>query len=131
MTSKTKKAARRQFGSLDTLKSGRIRARYLAPDEQRYARDFPDMKIASVWLTVAEADIAYDRWVPPSKEWEDTEREAREAERLAITVATWVERWLVTNADTWKPATLQTHTKRLRRHVVPHLGPKPLGLLTV
>ncbi|MFF8894465.1 tyrosine-type recombinase/integrase [Brevibacterium casei] len=130
MTTKTRKAARRQFGSLDTLKSGRIRARYLAPDGQRYARTFPDMKIARAWLTAAEADIAYDRWEPPSKEKEDAEREAREAERRAITVAEWAEKWLAARAETWKPSTLQAHTRRLRRHLLPYIGQEPLVTLT-
>ncbi|WP_240372158.1 tyrosine-type recombinase/integrase [Brevibacterium zhoupengii] len=125
-----KKTTRAGFGSTDTLASGRVRARYRAPDGRRYTRTLPDMTAARAWLTAAEADIAYDRWEPPSKEQEDTEREAREAERRSITVAARAERWLAAKAETWKPSTLQAHTRRLRRHLLPYLGQEPLVTLT-
>lgn len=109
------------FGSMDVLPSGRVRARYSAPDGRRYARTFPDESAARAWLTAAEADIAYDRWVPPTSEHAARVAAQRDADR-AMTVAEWAERWLDAGSVRWAPRTGLDHRSRLRKHFLPDLG---------
>jgi integrase len=58
---------KRYFGSLRTLPSGRVQARYTAPDGRTYAAPvtFDSRQYAEAFLARVHADIQADRWVSP------------------------------------------------------------------
>jgi integrase len=62
-----KKAARRRFGSVRKLPSGRFQARYLGPDglERRAPQTFETKTDAEIWLTQVEADLTRGDWMDP------------------------------------------------------------------
>lgn len=120
----------RSFGSI-TGESGRYRARYTGPDGKRYsAGRFASRRAAQRELNRIEDRIDARRWVSPAEERRaDAERRAEE-ERRSITVAAWAERWLAAGSRRWAPRTLRDHRARLRRHILPIFGDRPLGAVT-
>lgn len=121
----------RSFGSI-TGDSGRFRARYTGPDGKRYsAGRFASRRAAQRELNRIEDRIDARTWVSPAEERRaETERRAEE-ERRSVTVAVWAERWLAAGSRRWAPRTLRDYRARLRRHVLPVLGERPLGAVTV
>jgi hypothetical protein len=110
--------ARRRFGSVRRLPSGRWQARYWdaagnrigAPDTLATKGD------AQRWLSAAETDSGRGDWHDP---------------RLGdVRLREWVDRWLVTKAPKLSPATENLYRYLLRRHVVPHFGSMPVGRIT-
>lgn len=57
--------SRRTFGELETRASGRIRARYVGPDQERHSRMFNSRTDAEVWLGLEQRLIDRDEWTPP------------------------------------------------------------------
>jgi hypothetical protein len=60
-------AAKRRFGRIRKLPSGRWQARYKGPDgiDRPALRTFPTKRDAEVWLMKTEADIVDDEWTDP------------------------------------------------------------------
>ncbi|RBY75803.1 site-specific integrase [Geodermatophilus sp. TF02-6] len=58
--------AKRTFGSVDRLPSGRYRARYLAPDGRRHAKVFNAKADAWAWLASQQADLLRKSWRAPN-----------------------------------------------------------------
>lgn len=83
------KNPRRTFGLLEPRRSavtGAItswRARYVGPDTEKHGRSFGDKMAAAAWLNDERILIDRGEWKPPKVR----EREARLAERRAITLA--------------------------------------------
>ena len=61
-------SARRRFGRVRRLPSGRYQARYLAPDgtDRPAPQTFATKKAAGVWLTMQESDFNRGDWLDPS-----------------------------------------------------------------
>jgi len=58
--------AKRTFGTVDELPSGRFRARYRAPDGRRHAKVFSTTADAWAWLATQQTDLLRKAWRAPS-----------------------------------------------------------------
>lgn len=120
----------RSFGSI-TGESGRYRARYTGPDGKRYsAGRFASRRAAQRELNRIEDRIDARTWLSPAEERRDAAGRRAEEERRSVTVAEWAERWLAAGSRRWAPRTLRDHRARLRRHILPAFGDRPLGGIT-
>ena len=111
--------ARRTFGSARRLPSGRWQARYSTKDGERITAPvtFPTKADAHRWLAATETDIARRTWQDPSLG--------------EITVAEWSERWLAGKLPKVRTATRAQYQYLMRLHIVPHLGKRQIGALTL
>ncbi|WP_441250384.1 tyrosine-type recombinase/integrase [Kitasatospora sp. McL0602] len=93
----------------------RYRARYIGPDGTEKSKSFPDRqkRQADQWLAQLEADMARGQYIDPN------------AGR--ITVRQHAEKWLA--SLTMDPQSYVSTEQRIRLHVVPHLGTRPLSAL--
>ncbi len=91
----------------------RYRARYVGPDGTEKSKSFPDKqkRRADQWLVEIEADMARGQYIDP--------RASR------TTFQQFAERWLA--AQTTDLTTRSYVEMRLRLHVFPYLGSRPLG----
>ena len=110
--------ARRIFGTVRRLPSGRWQARYSTDDgERRQApTTFPTKADANHWLASVETDITRGTWHDPTLG--------------RITVSEWSERWMATKLPTVRRATADQYEYILRMHIVPHLGDREIGSIT-
>jgi integrase len=109
-------AARRRFGRIRRLPSGRFQARYFGPDGiQHGAGTFATKTDAARALDQVEVDLRRGAWTDPSK--------ARES------LSTYAERWIAQRPGL-KPRTKELYTALLRIHIVPALGKTPMGDLS-
>ena len=94
----------------------RYRARYVGPDGTEKSQSFPDRKKgeADEWLTNIEADMSRGQYV---------DRTAGQ-----ITLRAYGEKWLASR--TGDQGTLVCVEQRLRLHVFPYLGSRPLVSIT-
>jgi integrase len=58
--------AKRTFGTVDELPSGRFRARYRAPDGRRHAKVFGTKADAWAWLATQQTDLLRKTWRAPT-----------------------------------------------------------------
>ncbi|MFF4821194.1 tyrosine-type recombinase/integrase [Kitasatospora sp. NPDC001309] len=93
----------------------RYRARYIGPDGTEKSKSFADRqkRQADLWLAQIEADMARGQYIDPN------------AGR--VTVKQFAEKWLA--SLTMDPLSYVTTEQRIRLHVVPHLGARPLASL--
>lgn len=65
---KRRKAGRANFGTIDLLPSGRLRARYVGPDEHRYSapRTFDAPLNADAYLVTIRQEILQGTWLSPA-----------------------------------------------------------------
>ncbi len=107
--------ARRRFGRIRKLPSGRYQAGYTGPDGAVHNAEqtFPTKAMAERWLSLTEADVMRGEWSPP--------------ERCAETVGEWAERWW--RRDHLRPSTALRDDGYLRRYILPTLGTAPLASL--
>ncbi|WP_035850649.1 tyrosine-type recombinase/integrase [Kitasatospora azatica] len=91
----------------------RYRARYIGPDGAEQSKSFPDRKKreAENWLTQIEADMARGQYIDP--------KAAR------TTFQEYAARWLA--SQTTDAVTQEGTERRLRLHVLPYLGNRPMG----
>lgn len=110
--------ARRNFGTVRRLPSGRWQARYSTDDGERIQAPttFPTKADANHWLASVETDIVRGTWQDPTLG--------------RITVAEWSDRWLATKLPTVRRATADQYEYILRMHIVPHLGDREIGSIT-
>ncbi|WP_333768201.1 tyrosine-type recombinase/integrase [Streptomyces sp. IBSBF 2435] len=92
----------------------RYRARYIGPDGSEKSKSFPDRqrRLAEAWLAQTETDMARGSYVDP--------RAGR------TTFRQFAERWMA--AQTTDPTTQVAVETRLRLHVLPRIGSRPLDL---
>ncbi len=107
--------ARRNFGTVRRLPSGRWQARYSTDDGERIKAPttFPTKADAHHWLASVETDIIRGTWQDPTLG--------------RITIADWSERWMATKLPTVRRATADQYEYILRLHIVPHLGDREIG----
>ncbi len=110
--------ARRRFGSVRRLPSGRWQARcwdtarnrIVAPNTVATKGD------GQRWLSAAETDMARGVWHDP-----------RAAD---VELRAWADRWLVAKTPQLQASTVDLYRYLLRRHIVPHFGVMAVGRMT-
>jgi integrase len=110
------------FGTVETLPSGRHRARYRGPNGRRYTAPtlFLTKKDARAWLALRQAEIIRKAWTPP---------EAQGPAALKLTLAAYADQWL--KHRDLKPRTREHYAKLLAQHITPPpLGPLPIASIT-
>ncbi len=129
------------FGQLDSLKSGRIRARYEDPTGRvtekgtpvRYTapHTFDNRTDARAWLTLQHAAIIAGTWEPPAVMKAKADVAAAEQSE---TLAEYAARWLKTNrnrkGEPLRPRTVGEY-ERLLAGPLKDLAVKPLAEITV
>lgn len=113
--------AKRKFGNVEKLPSGRYRARFRnpeAPEEWIKApATFPTADDAAGWLRAEQKLIEFDEWISPA------ERE-HAAEKNGMTVRELCDRWLEeggpqdNNPPGFKESTKQSHRRKLELRVL-------------
>lgn len=110
--------ARRRFGSVRRLPSGRWQARYWDAAGNRAGAPvtFATKGDAQRWLSAAETDMSRGEWHDP---------------RLGdIPFGEWAERWVATKAPKLQPSTVDLYRYLLRRHIIPRFGAVAVGRIT-
>lgn len=109
------------FGAVETLPSGRHRARYRGPDGRRYTAPtlFLTKKDARGWLALRQAEIIRGQWLPPG---------AQDRPKAKLTFQAYAETWL--SQRDLKDRTREHYTKLLDDHLLPTLGPLPIASIT-
>jgi integrase len=107
----------RRFGSVRRLPSGRYQASYLGPDGRRRTapETFDRKKDADLYLSRVECVMSQGEWTDPL--------------RAKIRLGDYAERWVRERAGL-RPRTIELYRWLLSKHIVPKLGPIPLGNLT-
>lgn len=108
-------AAKRRFGRVRKLPSGRWQARYRGPDgiDRPAPETFATKRDADRWLTLAEAEIARGKWVDP--------------EAGQQTVREWSARWFASLSPHLKVKTRATYASLLKTTVLPRFGELPVA----
>lgn len=100
--------ARRSFGRLRKLPSGKWQASYIGPDGVLYKADhtFNEEYEGEAWLGTAQKQIAADVWVSP--------RIVKQKKIISsMTVSELVDRWLAESDQITKDSTRQSHKNKL------------------
>lgn len=109
--------AKRNFGTLRRLPSGRWQARYRDPANGRLVsapQTFLTRANASAWLSGVEADVARGCFVDPNAG--------------DVCLREYADRWL--DQRILRPRTVELYRGLLDHHILPHLGDVQLGKLT-
>jgi integrase len=109
------------FGAVETLPSGRHRARYRGPDGRRYTAPtlFLTQKDARGWLALRQAEIIRKAWTPP---------EAAQKPQPKLTFKTYADTW-IQHRDL-KDRTREHYEKLLEDHIMPNFGHLPIASIT-
>jgi integrase len=109
------------FGTVETLPSGRHRARYRGPDGRRYTAPtlFVAKRDARGWLALRHADIIKGKWMPP---------DAQELPRPRLTFETYSKTWMAQRD--LKDRTFEHYEKLLEDHIAPTFGALPIASIT-
>ena len=107
--------ARREFGSVSKLSSGKWRARYLRDGAWRTKNTFRTKTDAVSWLAATQTDINRGTWIDPAAGQE--------------TLSIYANRWLAGRTDL-RPTTRTKYENLLRLHILPNLGMRRLSRLT-
>ena len=117
-------AARRGFGKVRKLPSGRWQASYVGPDGQRHnaTQTFQAKTDAAGWLAAQQTDIARGTWGKPAP--------ARSA--AAPTFAEYAARVIEHRASNGlRPSTVRTYRGELAGHLAPAFGATRIDQVTV
>jgi integrase len=107
--------ARREFGSVSKLPSGKWRARYFRDGAWRSKNTFRTKADAVVWLAATQTDLDRGTWIDPAAGQE--------------TLSIYANRWLAGRTDL-RPTTRNKYESLLRLHLLPDLGKRRLSRLT-
>lgn len=109
------------FGTAHKLPSGRYRAMYRGPDGRRYTapKTFLTEKDARGWLSLRQAEIIRNAWMPP---------EADEMPQPKLTFETYSKTWLAQRD--LKTRTAEHYTRLLEDHITPTFGSLPIASIT-
>jgi len=97
-----------------TKKGPRYDVRLRDPDGKVYTRTFESRREARAFETSEKTDRSRGAWIDPR--------------RAETTFGDWAGRWLATPGK--RASTLATDESTVRLHLVPALGPRPLGSIT-
>jgi integrase len=120
-----RKKAKRYFGNVRQLKSGRYQARYTGPDGRSYSARRPDggpltfdtQGDAEAWLSIRHSEILRGAWLPPKAD------EGPKAK--PITVREYADAWLVERD--LEATTRELYRQLLDDHILPAFGGKPVA----
>ncbi|MFC6560245.1 tyrosine-type recombinase/integrase [Nonomuraea cavernae] len=109
-----RKPAKRRFGRVRKLPSGRFQARYAGPDgvDRPAPETFATKTDAEVWLTKIEAQILDDEWINP------------DAGKIAL--GKYALDW-ISERPRLRPRTVELYGYLLRKHIAPTFEDKPLN----
>jgi len=109
------------FGTVETLPSGRHRARYRGPDGRRYTAPtlFLTQRDVRGWLALKQVEIIRGKWLPPS---------AEELPRAKLTFQAYANQWL--EHRDLKARTYEHYRKLLDDHILDALGSRPIASIT-
>lgn len=112
--------ARRYFGMIRRLPSGRWQASYKGPDHRRHTAPstFDSRQYADAWLARARVDIQADRWVSPG---------APKAS-APVTLRAYSETWLA--GRDLSASTRRLYRVTLDKQILPALGDEALASIT-
>ncbi|MCL1801670.1 MAG: site-specific integrase [Promicromonosporaceae bacterium] len=120
-----KKISRAEWGTVETLKSGRYRAIYTAPDgsRQRAPQTYPTKTDARAWLATQRARIVEGTWTPetPIKKHVEQRERAELHTAATETLQSYGERWIEERLHKGLP--LRDSTKQGYRHNLAKLAP--------
>lgn len=110
-------AARRRFGRVRKLPSGRWQARFGTPDGRDHSAPstFATKTAADKWLAAVETDMARGQWVDPHSR--------------QLVLSTYADSWLPARADL-KIRTRELYRWLLDKYVLPQLGHLTLDEIT-
>lgn len=125
---------RRSWGTLRTMRSGRIQASYIADDGRRYTapHTFDNRGDAEGWL-------ASERRLIELGEWSSPESRAALRSLAGLTLRGYAEKWIDADwrrrrwADESRDLTPKTHalyTRLLETRILPGLGEQPMASIT-
>jgi integrase len=122
--------ARRGFGRLRRLPSGRYQASYVGPDDKLYTAKstFAAKEDGEAWLTDRRREIDRELWSPPAT----TEQKKVKAQN-EIKFADYAEKWVKgrrVKGRPLKPRTVAHYNKLLEQHINPTFGKKALRSIT-
>lgn len=117
--------AKRSFGTIDKLPSGRFRARFIGPDGVTYsaktaagrALTFTTRGDADVYLGKQLAAISAETWKPPGQVVE-----------APVTLDAYATKWLARR--TLSPTTRQSYLSLLEHHIEPTFGGVAVAAIT-
>ena len=115
--------ARRDFGSLRKLPSGRWQAIYTGPDGQRHKapKTFGDKTTANMWLRRQQNAMASETWGQPVQ-----------ARAAVPTFAEYAARVIAHRASNGlRPNTERNYRRLLTGHLMPAFGPARIDQVTV
>ncbi|GAA2457005.1 site-specific integrase [Actinomadura vinacea] len=106
--------AKRDFGTLRQLPSGRWQARYRSPDGERFnaPMTFATKREANRWLTLKAAEIEKGEWIDP--------------DAGKILLGDWGARWLESVRPSLKPKTYASYLSLFTTQIKPKFGDSAL-----
>jgi integrase len=116
--------ARRYFGNIRKLPSGRFQASYKAPDGRRHTapQTFDSRQYADAWLARVRTDIQCGQWESPA---EGTEVQKADA---PVIFGTYAAGWLA--GRDLSPSTRKLYRIILDTHILPAFEDTPLAAIT-
>ena len=127
-TRPSKRGAKRGFGALAVLPSGRIRARYTGPDGgwHNAPRTFDTRLDAEAWLTDERRLISAGTWISPADR-------AAAAKSKPVTFGAYAEAWLAgrkVRGRALADRTRDSYRDLLDAYILPTFGSVPLKAIT-
>ncbi len=123
---KRRKAGRANFGTVDLLPSGRLRARYVGPNDHRYSapHTFDALVDADAYLVTVRQEILQGTWLSPA----DKKRAAKTTNVAAVTVSDLFTGYL--EEGDLKPGTIDLYTYQWDRFIRQSIGTEPVADVT-
>jgi integrase len=123
---KRRKAGRANFGTIDLLPSGRLRARYVGPDERRHnaPHTFDTLVDADAYLLTIRQQIMSGTWLSPAEQ----QRADRFAAVSGTTANTLFEDYL--DEGDLKQGTIDLYRYQWHRFIEPTIGAQAVAELT-
>jgi integrase len=120
---------KRSFGQIARLPSRRYRARYTGPDAALHnaPTTFVSKGDAEAWLTDERRLISAGTWTSPAARV--TAMQRAEKARLARVFEDYARAWLERRHDL-RPATIDSYSTALSKHLVPAFGTTPIDEIT-
>lgn len=120
----TKRAGKRQFGSVRKLPSGRYQARYTGPDGQTYTArradggplTFTTRGDAGSWLSLRQSEVLRHEWLPPAA-----------PKAALVTFRAYADAWLTGRG--LEDRTREHYAQLLRDHLRPTFGDTAVTLI--
>ncbi|MBD8605474.1 hypothetical protein IFT73_01290 [Aeromicrobium sp. CFBP 8757] len=123
---KRRKAGRANFGTVDLLPSGRLRARYVGPDDHRYSapRTFDALVDADAYLVTIRQEILQGTWLSPADK-------KRATKALAVGTITTNELFAgYLEEGDLRHGTIDLYTYQWDRFIRDSIGTEPVTELT-